>query len=86
MTPTYRAVCVGRSSVGRETWQSTRKFTLERDPMTVGKAAKCPSKLAAIGPDTSDLVTMSSCEVLKYNEPETRPVSKVTFVLGGGGV
>ena len=54
--------------------------------MTVGKDVKCPSKLAAIGPDTSDLVTMSSCEVLKYNEAQSRPVSKVTFVLGGGGV
>ena len=86
MSPTCRAVCVASSSVGRETWLSTRKFTLERDRMTVGKDAKCPSKLAAIGPDTSDLVSMSSCEVLKYNEPQSRLVSKVTFVLGGGGV
>ena len=65
---------------------STRKFTLERDPMTVGKDAKCPSKLAAIGPDTREFVTMSFCEVLKYNQPQSRPVSKVSFVLGGGGV
>ena len=66
MSPTYPAVCVARSSVGRETGLSTRKFTLERDPMTVGRDVKCPSKLAAIGPDTSDLVTMFYCEVLKY--------------------
>ena len=66
MTPTYRAVCVGKSSVGRETWQSTRKFTLERDPMTAGKAAKHPSKLAAIEPDTRELVSMLYCEYLKY--------------------